>query len=193
MRRVFWVLCGATLLGLPACMDRLSDEAGSPFFPSSPSPGQEATDFVSVPLSHREADAPPRLIGRQNPTPLAAIDPGTSRTSPEVAPGAKQPTIEFPSDGSVIYDRVGWMVRDDKTRAWMFVFRESPSPPRPCPPMEILPGPFLAEMETIVAEQAPASVTFHLTAEAARYHGRGFLVVRMAMWERPASAEAGRR
>jgi hypothetical protein len=39
----------------------------------------------------------------------------------------------------LIFDRVGWIQRDDKTHALMFVFRESPGLPQPAGPMEILP------------------------------------------------------
>jgi hypothetical protein len=47
-------------------------------------------------------------------------------------------------------------------------------------------------MEAIVADQAPNRVIFHVNAELTRYRGRGFLMIRMATWERPADSQTVR-
>lgn len=126
----------------------------------------------------------PRLIGSSAPQPLAPVAPGRGRTSPAWRPGPKPTRFAQLADGEVIVNRAGRMRHDVKTGKWRFVFQAAAADAPPWPTMEILPGPFLAEMEQIVANETHASGLFHITAEVTRYRGQGYLVIRKALWER---------
>ena len=82
----------------------------------------------------------------------------------------------------MIIDRRGRLERDEATGRWRLAF--APADDRAAlPPMEVLPGPFLAEMESIVTQMNPRPVTFHVTAEITRYRGRAYVMIRKALAE----------
>lgn len=92
-------------------------------------------------------------------------------------------------EGDVVVGRPGRLQRGEQGR-WWFVFEGEQAPPS----MEILPNPYLEEMERIAAGQAEDSVIFTITAEVTRYRDRALLLIRKALREQESfHVERGRR
>jgi len=175
-------------LALLSCSQNTPAGSGSAAM-SSIAPISPADDGLAAETpgsSTRREDASPQLIGREEPRPLAPVVPGPGTMSAELT-STTAATTALPElkDGDNIVNRTGRMVRQGRTDRWQFVFSPQVEGRPPLPPMEILPSPYLAEMEKIVATpETEEEVVFQITAEVTRYRENAYLMIRKALVER---------
>ncbi|MEI8196876.1 MAG: hypothetical protein WCI73_13330, partial [Phycisphaerae bacterium] len=101
-----------------------------------------------------------------NPTVVPAV--------PGVAPA--QPPVLRLREGQSIFDRVGRLVKDEKTQQWLFAF-ESDGKEMKDPPITLVPSKMLEAMEDASAK-GTKSIRFKISGEITEYHGKNYLYIK---------------
>jgi hypothetical protein len=78
-------------------------------------------------------------------------------------------------EGQFVWDRIGRLVKDEKTDQWMLAF-EADGKGMADPPMTILPSRLLMSMEQ-ATENGTRPVKFKVSGQVTEYHGKNFLLV----------------
>lgn len=117
--------------------------------------------------------------------PLAPVTMAPA-TQPSVAPESLVRPIPV-APGSMIYGRLGRLVKDSKSEWWTFSFESEKNVLRE-PPVRILPNRLLETMESISEEGSKVGIKFIISGELTEYRGTNYLLLRNVRVERDLGA-----
>ena len=129
-------------------------------------PATQTSDSTLQELLHPAPIGTPRV-------PLSA-SPLVVPAAPGVAPD-QQPVVRL-REGQNVWNRVGRLVKDEKTGQWMFTF-DADGKEMKDPPVGLLPCRMLMAMEK-ASEDGAKSVRFRISGEVTEYHGKNYMIVR---------------
>lgn len=133
--------------------------------PTTPAATQSAESVLQN-LLHPAPAVPSAALISVNPTVVPPV--------PGVAPA--QPPVVRLREGQNVYNRIGRLVRDEKTQQWLFAF-ESDGQEMKDPPISLIPSKMLEAMEDASAK-GTKPLRFKISGEITEYHGKNYLHIR---------------
>jgi len=110
-----------------------------------------------------------------NSAPAQSVDSSVPATPAVEGVAPNQPPIQRMHEGQFIWNRVGRIVKDEKSGQWLFAF-ESDGTEMQDPPLGLLPCRMLEAMEN-ASEKGTKPVKFKISGQLTEYHNKNYLLV----------------
>ncbi len=107
-----------------------------------------------------------------NPAPAASA----TAIPPLEAVAPNEPKVTRLREGTFIWNRVGRLVKDEKSETWIFTF-DADGKDMSDPPMAILPSRMLMAMEE-ASDKGAKPIKFKISGEVTEYRGKNFLLIK---------------
>jgi len=120
------------------------------------------------------------LLHQPPSNPVTPTNTTSGPANPVVTPAGTAAAPNVPEamrlrEGQFVWNRIGRLVKDDKTDQWMLAF-ESDGKDMQDPPMTLLPSRLLMSMEQ-ATDNGKRPIRFKVSGQVTEYHGKNYLLV----------------